>query len=70
MKLTSLQYRNTIICTQGISIFKKTVTTVHGIYKQLTKEQFNTINNLIEIDKALAIQYAIQLDKELHYENI
>ena len=70
MKLSSVAYKNTVIGTEGTFIFKKTVATLHGKYKQITEEQFKTLNNLIELDKALAAQYIIQLEKELRYAKI
>lgn len=70
MKLISVAYKNTVIGTEGTFIFTKTVATLHGTYKQITEEQFNTLNNLIELDKALAVQYIIQLEKELRYAKI
>ena len=70
MKLISVAYKNTVIGTEGTFIFHKTVATLHGTYKQITEEQFNTLNNLIELDKTLAVQYIIQLEKELRYAKI
>ena len=37
MKLVNLAYKNTVIGTEGTFIFKKTVVTVHGTYKQITE---------------------------------
>ena len=70
MKLISVAYKNTVMGTEGTFIFKKTVATLHGAYKQITEEQYNTFNNLRALDKALAIQYIIQLEKELRYAKI
>ena len=70
MKSISVAYKNTVIGTEGTFIFKKILATLHGTYKQITEEQFNTLTNLIELDKTLAIQYIIQLDKELRYAKI
>lgn len=70
MKLISVAYKDTVIGTEGTFISKKTVATLHGTYKQITEEQFNTLNNLIELDKALAVQYIIQLEKELRYAKV
>ena len=70
MKLISVEYKYTVIGTEGTFIFKKTVTTLHGTYKQITEEQYNTFINLRVLDKALAIQYIIQLEKELRYAKI
>ena len=70
MKLVNLVYKNTVIGTEGTFIFKKTVVTVHCKHKQITEEQYNTFNNLRVLDKALAIQYIIQLEKELRYAKI
>ena len=70
MKLISVAYKDTVIVTDGTSIFKETSTILLGNYKQITEEQFNTFNNLRALDKALAIQYIIQLEKELRYAKI
>lgn len=70
MKLISVAYKNTVIGTEGTFISKKTVATLHGTYKQITEEQFNTLINLIELDKTLAVQYIIQLEKELRYAKV
>ena len=70
MKLISIAYKDTVIGTEGNFIFKKTLATLHGTYKQITEEQFNTLTNLIELDRALAVQYIIQLEKELRYAKI
>ena len=37
MKLANLAYKNTVIGTEGTFIFKKTVATLHGTYKQITE---------------------------------
>ena len=70
MKLISVAYKNTVIGTEGTFISKKIIATLHSTYKQITEEQFNTLTNLIEVDKTLAIQYIIQLEKELRYAKI
>lgn len=70
MKLISIAYKDTVIGTEGTFIFRKTIATLHGTYKQITEEQFNTLINLIELDKTLAIQYIIQLEKELRYAKV
>ena len=70
MKLISVAYKDTVIGTEGTFIFHKTVATLHGTYKQITEEQFNTLTNLIDLDKTLAVQYIIQLEKELRYAKV
>ena len=70
MKLISVAYKDTVIGTEGTLISKKIMATLHGTYKQITEEQFNTLTNLIEVDKTLAIQYFIQLEKELRYAKV
>ena len=70
MKLISVAYKDTVIATEGTFISKKIIATLHGTYKQITEEQFNTLTNLIEVDKTLVIQYIIQLEKELRYAKV
>lgn len=70
MKLSSVAYKDTVIVTDGNYIFKETSPILLGNYKQITEKQFNTFNNLRVLDKALAVQYIIQLEKELRYAKI